>query len=34
MPEGAEFYFDPSCPYPPLTDEDWAIVEAWIRSLE
>ena len=34
MPEGAEFCFDPSCPYPPLTDEDWAIVEAWIRSLE
>ena len=34
MPEGAEFCFDPSCPYPPLTDEVRAIVEAWIRSLE
>ena len=34
MLEGAEFCFDPSCPYPPLTDENLAIVEAWIRSLE
>lgn len=34
MPEGAEFCFDPSCPYPPLSDDDKAVVESWIRSLK
>lgn len=34
MPEGAEFCFDPSCPYPPLSDGDKSTVETWIRSLQ
>ncbi len=34
MPEGAEFCFDPTCPYPPVSDDDKSTVEAWIRSLQ
>jgi hypothetical protein len=34
MPEGAEFCFDPTCPYPPVSDDDKSIVETWIRSLK
>ncbi len=34
MPEGAEFCFDPTCPYPPVSDEDKSIIESWIRSLK
>ncbi|NKB58368.1 MAG: hypothetical protein GKS00_18740 [Alphaproteobacteria bacterium] len=33
MPEGAEFCFDPSCPYPPVSESDRIIVEQWINSL-
>ena len=33
MPEGAEFCFDPSCPYPPVPESDRVIVEKWIESL-
>ena len=34
MPEGAEFCFDPSCPYPPVPESDRVIVEKWIESLQ
>lgn len=34
MPEGAEFCFDDTCPYPPLSDQDKSVLETWIRSLK
>ncbi|MBT4701314.1 MAG: hypothetical protein HOB79_09585 [Rhodospirillaceae bacterium] len=34
MPEGAEFCFDDSCPYPPVKDGDKNIIKNWILSLQ
>ena len=34
MPEGAEYCFDDTCAYPPVSDADRSVIADWIRALQ